>query len=48
MNGSEVQPGTMMTKKEFEHVSVMLYETVDALVTDPEGIYVDGTDSGSH
>lgn len=47
MNGSEVQPGTMMTKKEFEHVSVMLYETVDALVTDPEGIYVDGTLGGA-
>lgn len=37
----------MMTKKEFEHVSVMLYETVDALVTDPEGIYVDGTLGGA-
>lgn len=37
----------METKKNFEHVSVMLYETVDALVTDPDGIYVDGTLGGA-
>lgn len=37
----------METKKNFEHVSVMLYETVDALVTDPSGIYVDGTLGGA-
>ncbi len=32
--------------KDFSHVPVMLNETVDALVTDPEGIYVDGTIGG--
>ena len=37
----------METKKEFAHVSVMLQETVDALVTDPDGIYVDGTLGGA-
>ncbi|MCC8141697.1 MAG: 16S rRNA (cytosine(1402)-N(4))-methyltransferase RsmH [Lachnospiraceae bacterium] len=31
---------------EFSHVPVMLHETVDMLVTDPEGIYVDGTVGG--
>ncbi len=31
---------------EFLHVPVMLRETVDLLVTDPEGIYVDGTIGG--
>ncbi len=31
---------------EFSHVPVMLQETVDLLVTDPEGIYVDGTVGG--
>ena len=43
----EVQPGGMDAKKNFEHVSVMLYETVDALVTDPSGVYVDGTLGGA-
>ena len=37
----------METKKEFEHVSVMLKETVDALVTNSDGIYVDGTLGGA-
>lgn len=32
---------------EFSHVSVMLYETVDSLVTDPDGIYVDCTTGGA-
>ncbi len=32
--------------KDFSHEPVLLYETVDALVTDPEGIYVDGTIGG--
>lgn len=31
---------------EFSHVPVMLHETVDMLVTDPEGTYVDGTVGG--
>ncbi|MCC8029102.1 MAG: 16S rRNA (cytosine(1402)-N(4))-methyltransferase RsmH [Lachnospiraceae bacterium] len=31
---------------DFEHVSVLLNETVDALVTDPDGIYADGTLGG--
>ncbi len=31
----------------FSHTSVLLYETVDALVTDPGGIYVDGTLGGA-
>ncbi len=31
---------------EYSHVPVMLNETVDMLVTDPEGIYVDGTIGG--
>ncbi len=31
---------------EFRHTSVLLHETVDQLVTDPEGIYVDGTLGG--
>ncbi len=46
-NGSEVKAGVMDKEKSFEHVSVMLYETVDALVTDPSGIYVDGTLGGA-
>ena len=37
----------METGKEFAHVSVMLKETVDALVTDPAGLYVDGTLGGA-
>ena len=32
---------------EFSHVSVMLYETVDSLVTNPDGIYVDCTTGGA-
>lgn len=28
---------------EFKHTTVLLHESVDALVTDPDGIYVDGT-----
>ncbi len=32
---------------QFSHVSVMLYETVDSLVTDPDGIYVDCTTGGA-
>ncbi len=32
---------------EFSHLSVLLKETVDALVTDPDGIYVDGTLGGA-
>ncbi|MCD8301117.1 MAG: 16S rRNA (cytosine(1402)-N(4))-methyltransferase RsmH [Clostridiales bacterium] len=32
--------------KDFSHVPVMLYETVDALITDTEGVYVDGTIGG--
>lgn len=31
----------------FSHISVMLYETVDSLVTDPDGIYVDCTTGGA-
>ncbi len=31
---------------EFSHVPVLLKETVDMLVTDPEGVYVDGTIGG--
>ncbi len=31
---------------EFSHVPVMLHEAVDMLLTDPEGIYVDGTVGG--
>ncbi len=31
---------------EFSHVPVLLHEAVDMLVTDPEGIYVDGTVGG--
>ncbi len=31
----------------FEHVSVLLYETVDALNVKPDGIYVDGTLGGA-
>ncbi len=31
---------------EFSHVPVLLNEAVDFLVTDPEGIYVDGTLGG--
>ncbi len=31
---------------EFSHVPVLLHETVDMLITDPEGIYVDGTVGG--
>ena len=27
----------------FAHTTVLLHEAVDALVTDPNGIYVDGT-----
>jgi 16S rRNA (cytosine1402-N4)-methyltransferase len=27
----------------FSHTTVLLHEAVDALVTDPEGLYVDGT-----
>ena len=32
---------------EFEHVSVLLQESVDWLVTDPDGIYVDCTLGGA-
>lgn len=32
---------------QFSHVSVMLYETVDSLVTNPDGIYVDCTTGGA-
>ncbi len=32
---------------DFEHVPVLLNETVGALVTDPEGVYVDGTLGGA-
>ncbi len=32
---------------DFSHISVMLYETVDSLVTDPGGIYVDCTTGGA-
>lgn len=32
-----------MTNTEHEHISVMLNESVDMLVTDPDGDYVDGT-----
>ncbi len=32
---------------EFSHISVMLYETVDSLVTNPNGIYVDCTCGGA-
>lgn len=31
------------TPSDFQHTTVLLHEAVDALVTDPEGIYVDGT-----
>ncbi|MCD7981289.1 MAG: 16S rRNA (cytosine(1402)-N(4))-methyltransferase RsmH [Clostridiales bacterium] len=31
----------------FKHVPVLLNETVDALVTDPDGVYVDGTLGGA-
>ncbi|MCD8366337.1 MAG: 16S rRNA (cytosine(1402)-N(4))-methyltransferase RsmH [Clostridiales bacterium] len=31
----------------FSHTSVLLHETVDALITDPGGIYVDGTLGGA-
>ena len=31
---------------EFKHISVLLQETVDNLITEPEGIYVDGTLGG--
>lgn len=31
----------------FSHISVMLYETVDSLVTEPDGIYVDCTTGGA-
>ena len=33
--------------KGFSHISVMLYETVDSLVTDPDGTYVDCTTGGA-
>ncbi|MCD8512114.1 MAG: 16S rRNA (cytosine(1402)-N(4))-methyltransferase RsmH [Nitrincola sp.] len=29
--------------QEFSHITVMLHEAVDALVTDPDGFYIDGT-----
>ncbi len=32
-----------MENENFEHVTVLLQEAVDALVTDPSGFYVDGT-----
>ncbi|MCC8081035.1 MAG: 16S rRNA (cytosine(1402)-N(4))-methyltransferase RsmH [Lachnospiraceae bacterium] len=32
---------------DFEHVPVLLNETLDALLTDPDGIYVDGTLGGA-
>ncbi len=32
--------------KEFSHIPVMLYEAVDGLNIDPDGIYVDGTAGG--
>ncbi len=32
---------------EFSHISVMLYETVDSLVKNPDGIYVDCTTGGA-
>ena len=37
----------MEMKRDFAHVSVMLQETVGALVTNPDGIYVDGTLGGA-
>ena len=33
---------------EFSHISVLLEETVGNLITDPDGIYVDGTLGGGH
>ena len=32
---------------EFSHISVLLEETVGNLITDPDGIYVDGTLGGA-
>ena len=32
---------------DFSHVSVLLKETVENLITDPNGIYVDGTLGGA-
>ncbi len=32
---------------DFEHVPVLLYEVLDALITDPDGIYADGTLGGA-
>ena len=32
---------------DFSHVSVLLKETVGNLITDPNGIYVDGTLGGA-
>ena len=32
-----------MSTEPFKHTTVLLHETVDACVTDPQGIYVDGT-----
>ena len=32
---------------DFSHVSVLLEETVGNLITDPNGIYVDGTLGGA-
>lgn len=29
--------------QEFSHITVMLHEAVDALITDPDGFYIDGT-----
>ncbi len=39
----EITKVNLVENEQFEHITVLLQEAVDALVTDPSGFYVDGT-----